>query len=341
MQVLPGKDGLVKETLLLSVDSDKFKPGSSYVLQAFCTDFGPAGHVGKSDPLVLRVRSLEELTIADDDPAGSAFEELDKAIAAQQAALSVSKNLSANIEDVFSADGTKTKIAQSLKNHQDRLKDKQHRVGKHLTNAWDVSPEPRPSFVEKMVAIRDGAHRQVTAKMNDGVFGGRVGMSGVASHLRSVENLQAHILEQLIALKGVVAAASRSEAEKEAADILGEEEEMYEMTTEEILEKTARELDEFAKALDACVDRVRYASPHARVTVATPLPDPARPRIGAAFADEVRRIAEEHHARLLDVHALVTATSDWKELYEEGGVYSPYPLRVMDEIIQMVSEELF
>lgn len=244
----PGKDGLVKETLLLSVDSDKFKPGSSYVLQAFCTDFGPAGHVGKSDPLVLRVRSLEELTIADDDPAGSAFEELDKAIAAQQAALSVSKNLSANIEDVFAADGTKTKIAQSLKNHQDRLKDKQQRVGKHLTNAWDVSPEPRPSFVEKMVAIRDGAHRQLTAKMNDGVFGGRVGMSGVASHLRSVENLQAHILEQLIALKSVVAAASRSEAEKEAADILGEEEEMYEMTTEEILEKTARELDEFAKA---------------------------------------------------------------------------------------------
>jgi len=243
----PGKDGLAKETLLLSVDGERFKPGTSYILKAFCTDFSPAGHIGESEPLVLRVRSLEELTIAQDDPAGSAFEELDRAVAAQQAALSVSKNLSVNIDDVFSMDGTQSRIAQVLKNHRDRIKEKQQRVGEHLTRAWDVSPQPRPSFVEKMVAIRDGAHSQAMGRLDDGVFGDRPAKSAVASHLRSIENLQAHILEQLIALKSAVAAEARSEADKTAAEILGEEE-MYEMTTEEILEKTARELDEFAKA---------------------------------------------------------------------------------------------
>ena len=51
----------------------RFRPGASYVLDAFCKDFCPANDPGRSEPLFLQVRSLDELTISEDHPAGEAF----------------------------------------------------------------------------------------------------------------------------------------------------------------------------------------------------------------------------------------------------------------------------
>ena len=46
----PGKTE-ARETLLLSVDASLFKPGGSYILEAFCEDFSPEAHVVKSKPV--------------------------------------------------------------------------------------------------------------------------------------------------------------------------------------------------------------------------------------------------------------------------------------------------
>ncbi len=96
----PGEKGKVEETLFLPIDASVFKPGNSYVLQAFCQDFSPMNNTGKSQPVTLQVKSLDELAIAKDDPASDAFAALAKAIAAQQAALGVTKNLLTNLDDV-------------------------------------------------------------------------------------------------------------------------------------------------------------------------------------------------------------------------------------------------
>ncbi len=100
-------------------------------------------------------------------------------------------------------------------------------------------------------------------------------------------------------------------------------------------------VEAFTRALDASIDRVRRASPHARLTLATPLPDPARPRIGARFAEVVRTMAEKHHAGLLDAHAFVASRKNWKGAFRKGDVYRPYPADLMDDIMDRVSEDLF
>ena len=248
----PGRKEQVAETLRLSVDAGVFKPGSAYVLQAFCQDFSPMEHLGQSQPVTLQVRSLDELTISADDPYGDAFEALNKAIEAQQAALGVTENVLTNLDDVINASRKETENIKSLQRHQGEMNQKQKLVGDYMTEAWDVSSPPRPRFVDKLVELRDGEHARVMEKI--GTIGAtepktkaiKVANKSAVSHsLQSVEKQQAFLLEQLIALKGVIAKQSQAEAEKAAAEILGESIESLDTGVEESLKEMAKELDEF------------------------------------------------------------------------------------------------
>jgi len=246
----PGRKGQVEETLLLSTDASVFKPGNSYVLQAFCQDFSPTNNTGKSQPLTVQVRSLDELAISKDDPDSTAFAALEKAIAAQQAALGVTKNVITNLDDVIDQSKEETENIKSLQRHQGEMSKKQERVGAHMTEAWDVSSLPRPSFVSKLIALRDGEHARAMEKIKaisnlktqDPKLSTK---EAVSRSLRSVERLQDFLLEQLIALKGVIAKQSEAEAEKAAAEILGQSTQLRDAGLEETLKKTVNELDEF------------------------------------------------------------------------------------------------
>jgi hypothetical protein len=268
----PGKKGQVDETLLLSIDASEFKPGSSYVLQAFCQDFSPMNNTGKSQPVTLQVRSLDELTIAENDPANAAFAALEKAIEAQQIALGVTKNLLTNLDDVIVEDRPETenprfrgdkpapardpalrepKAGESLRRHQNELSKRQERVGMHMTEAWDVSTPPRPEFVDKLIALRDGEHARVMEKVKT-ISGPTasaqvIDKSNVTRSLQSVEKLQAFLLDQLIALKGVVAMQSQAEVQKAAAEILGQSEDLPGTSADDALKEMVKELDEFIK----------------------------------------------------------------------------------------------
>ncbi len=250
----PGRKEQVAETLRLSVDAGVFKPGSTYVLQAFCQDFSPMKHLGQSQPVTLQVKSLDELTISADDPYGDAFEALNKAIEAQQAALGVTENVLTNLDDVIDKSRKEAENIESLQRHQSELNKKQKLVGDYMTEAWDVSSSPRPRFVDKLVTLRDGGHARVMEKI------GAIGVaepktktilvankSVVSRSLQSIEKQQAFLLEQLIALKGVIAKQSQAEAEKAAAEILGESMESLDAGIEESLKEMTKELDEFVK----------------------------------------------------------------------------------------------
>jgi hypothetical protein len=262
----PGRKGQVAEALRLSVDAGVFKPGSAYVLQAFCKDFSPTNNLGQSQSVTLQVRSLDELTISDDDPFGSAFAALDKAIEAQQAALGVTENVLTNLDDVIDASRKEAENIESLQRHQGELNKKQKLVGDFMTEAWDVSSPPRPRFVDKLIELRDGEHTRVMDKIKSiGAPSSAVALlrrveadaktegirltnkSDVSRSLQSVEKLQAFLLEQLIALKGVIAKQSQAEEEKAAAEILGESTESLDTGIEESLKEMTKELDEFVK----------------------------------------------------------------------------------------------
>jgi hypothetical protein len=221
----PGKKGPLTETLLLTIDSERFQPGNSYVLEASARDFCPQGNTGRSQPLTLQVKGLSELTVSADAPGADAFAALDKAIQAQQTALGATRNLLANLDDVIVATRKASENVDALARHRDELSKKQGRVGDCMTEAWKASTEPRPSFVQKLVALRDSEQKQTMEKIA-GVSPAAKDFSRatVERSLGSVERVQAHLLDQLIALKGAVARENEAQAEKTAQEALGKPE---------------------------------------------------------------------------------------------------------------------
>jgi hypothetical protein len=242
----PGKTES-RENLLLSIDASLFKPGGSYVLQAHCEDFSPAGNVGRSKPLMLQVRTLEEMTISENDPNGDAFAELDKAIQAQQTALGVTVNLMANLDDVVDANRTQAENLTSVKNHLSRMKQKQEEVGAHMTRAEQVSVEPKPDFVDQLIELRDNEHARILERIDEAGNIENVDNNTVSHSLNSVEKQQEYLLDQLLALKGIVAKKSQIEAEQAMSELLGEKEESLSPSLEETLENTVKELEAFVE----------------------------------------------------------------------------------------------
>jgi len=231
----PGNKGPLTETLLLTIDSEHFQPGNSYVLEASGQDFCPQGNTGRSQPLTIQVRGLNELTVSPEAPGASAFEALDKAIQAQQTALGSTRNLLTNLDDVLVPGRKASENADALGRHRDELAKRQGRVGDCMTEAWNASTEPRPSFVQKLVALRDGEHKQAMEKIAairvEGVPPSNRGQDArdtptTNRSLRSAERLQAHLLDQLIALKGAFARENEAKAEKAAEEVLGKPEDL-------------------------------------------------------------------------------------------------------------------
>jgi len=244
----PGKKGPLKETLFLPIDARQFEPGLSYVLEAICKDFSPSGNTGKSPSILLQVRSLEELTISNDDPHSRAFAELEAAIQAQQTALGITRNVAANLDDILVENTKDSENRKSLRKHQEQMEEKQKRVGWHLNRAWKVSRKPRPAFVHKMISLRDAEQVRAVEKIRS-VMGikksEKIIKTTTMRSLNSIERLQEFILSRLIELKGQVAGQSLIEAEKASAEILGETNEIPGSDLEDALENMVRELDDF------------------------------------------------------------------------------------------------
>lgn len=239
----PGKTES-RETLLLSVDASLFKPGGSYILEAFCEDFSPAKNVGRSKSLMLQVKSLDEMTIAEGDPNSDSFAELDKAIQAQQTALGVTTNLVANLDEVIDANSSAAENSEAVNGHLSRMTQRQEKVGSHMTRAWEVSVEPKPQFVTKLIELRDNEHARILEKMQQ-AQSGTLETASVDRNLKSIEKQQTYLLDRLMALKGIVAKKSEIEAQKAVAELLGEKDEPLTPSPEETLENTVKELEGF------------------------------------------------------------------------------------------------
>ena len=89
-----------EEHLDLTLDPARFVPGHAYVLAAEAADRSPGHQVGRSRPLVLRIRDTDDLSAANPAEA-EAVAALKLAIRNQRDAAGMTDNLSANLDDAL------------------------------------------------------------------------------------------------------------------------------------------------------------------------------------------------------------------------------------------------
>jgi hypothetical protein len=101
----PGDPGPLRETLSLQIDPRLFESGASYYLEALARDFRPGGAPGRSRPIVLRVKSPDDMALAEGDPLTAAFASLQRAAASQEKANRLTANLQTYMDDVIAKHG--------------------------------------------------------------------------------------------------------------------------------------------------------------------------------------------------------------------------------------------
>ena len=89
------------EPLHLELDPARFHPGQSYLFTAVARDRAPGpGRLGRSAPLVLRIRAVADLKLPAEDPRNAAFGLLRRCLAEQIKARAGSGNFRANLSEI-------------------------------------------------------------------------------------------------------------------------------------------------------------------------------------------------------------------------------------------------
>ena len=95
----PGLRGPVSEGAPVTVDPRLFSPGRTYLIEAACSDFSPAGRPGTARPIVLHVKSVTELRLPPGDCLAGAFSALRRAVLEQRKAHGLTGNLRVHLAE--------------------------------------------------------------------------------------------------------------------------------------------------------------------------------------------------------------------------------------------------
>jgi hypothetical protein len=192
----PGNPGPVKETCLLEVDPQRFVADKTYYLEAVASDFRPGGSPGKSRPILLRVKSSEDLALPSDDPLAAAFAALKQTIASQQKANFLTANLKTYLDEALEK--------KTVPQHRQGMVSQQQAAqadGRQALTQFDRQPEGKPCGA----ALSPLVEREMTA-----VLGGLGKLppnrkDQLATGLGALAQRQQYILDELLALLGRLA----------------------------------------------------------------------------------------------------------------------------------------
>ena len=204
----PGNPGPVRETFSLPIDPRAFAAGSSYYLEATANDFRPGGTPSRSRPIVLRVKSEQDLALRDDDPLSSAFEALKRAAASQEKANNLTANLRTYLDEVTKKGGMGGQVLALTAQQREA-----ERHGRESRDLFKQKPEGSP-FVQPLTGILD---KDIAAVLSDLKTLESALASAVGKTVDQVESRQTRILTDLLSLLGRVAEA-RAEKLKPTAD---------------------------------------------------------------------------------------------------------------------------
>jgi len=204
----PGNPGPVREKFNLPIDPRVFTAGTAYYLEASANDFRPGGTPSRSRPVVLRIKSEQDVALRDDDPLNGAFESLKRAISSQEKANGLTGNLASYLDDVVKKGGMAGQVLALTAQQREA-----ERHGREARDQFRQKPEGA-AFVEPLTAILE---REMGAAITGLKALESVGKSGAAKAVEDTQGLQARILTDLLALLGRVA-ESRAEKSKPASD---------------------------------------------------------------------------------------------------------------------------
>jgi hypothetical protein len=204
----PGNPGPLRETHALVIDPRLFEAGVSYYLEALAHDFRPGGAPSRSRPILLRVKSEQDMALRDDDPLAGAFDALKQAVAAQEKANHLAANLETYLDDVVK----KRQVGeQALALSVPQREAERH--GKDARDSFRQRPEGKP-YVQPLSAILDQAMPRVFSGLRNLESARRAELT---AQVRTIENQQDAILADLLNLLGKLADA-RSDKPKPASE---------------------------------------------------------------------------------------------------------------------------
>lgn len=189
----PGNPGPLKETFSLKLDPQLFVPGNNYLLQAVAKDFSPSGQSGVSNPIVLRVKSINDIYIAGDTVMNRGLSYLKKAIEAQHKANGMTENVKLHLETIVKK--------KEIKKHQKVMVPQQRRVKNYCARAMSIfkKDETGKSYVGRLEPLVNGEIAWVMDDLN------KLNSQTASGQIPKIDDRQKYILKQLIALLGEIA----------------------------------------------------------------------------------------------------------------------------------------
>jgi hypothetical protein len=240
----PGNPGPFKEVFNLVVDPQRFEAGTAYLLEAVAGDFCPGRQLGKSRPLVLRIRSAAELTLASTDPLNEGFENLKRAAALQESANSLTANLTANLDEAIGK--------RDLARHQAGIADRQtqaYRQGQAALTAFRQVPAGKP-YAAALAPVVNGEMPWVLGDITKLAPAKR---EAVPALLAGIQKREEYILNTLLSLLGQIADARKEKPPAEKA--LKTEQNPPLATADNLLHEMKNDLQQFVREQEKILER--------------------------------------------------------------------------------------
>lgn len=226
----------------LRLDPARFQPGHAYVIEASASDWSPAGKPGVSKPLLVRVKSIDDLT-AQRPGDREAVAALKEAIARQREAMGLTDNLSAQLADALAN--------KRLVQHRDAIAKRQgdaQAAGRRAQKAYALAKDA--NMERALTPLVDGEMRLV----NDDLTALPTVVPGKAARtVSAIRDRQGYILAKLIALLGEAVAGEQAKQGVSAP----EEKVKQPPSVTEAVRQTAADLDEFIRRQERVLERSR------------------------------------------------------------------------------------
>jgi hypothetical protein len=191
-----------RERFTLDIDPAHFVPGKSYIVEAVGRDFAPlpgggTGQEGRSQPVVLRLRAINDLSLPQGDPLTGAFDLLKQAIASQTRARGVTGNVAVNLDDIRKHH-TLERQAKAMSTAQEAARADGQRALEAFATARDAltCTALKPLVEGPMARLRQEAAALVEA-------------DGLTGRLEAIAAGQDDVIQRLVALLGGIAERER------------------------------------------------------------------------------------------------------------------------------------
>ena len=241
----PGPRNPGKEAFELRIDPGIFAAGDIYQIEASAFDFRPGGKPGKSAPLILRIKSSEELFLAPGDPLARAFGLLQSSVVEQRKANGLTADLKVYLGEALERD--------NIPAHGEAMS-KQQEEAKLLGSRAVAELEKVPAGKRYVGTLGRLIRGEMSWVLED------IGKINTFRPLRlpgwlsRIEKRQTHILRELIALAGTIAERQEEHTETE---VTAQQPHPYSAPADEQLQDLRDSLKEFTRDQKRILARTR------------------------------------------------------------------------------------